>query len=213
MAGTAQRILNQYKSSPNLIALLFALVDSPALLVALAFSQLYERLDIDLSSGVQLDNIGTILNRPRPKSSTASPLILASQFTWDSTDTFKQWDAGVWDGGEDFPQMSDLEYRLLLKAVAYNQNNAPTVHNIEAFGLGVLGVPFLVTPYVGRVEVVAPYALSPMAVQLGKEGVRLAQGIALELYVGPQQGTGEVFQLDSADLSRGLDVGYWAIKV
>lgn len=213
MAGTNERLMLQYKGAFNLLALFYALIDNPSLIVSLAFESLYTRLDIDASSGIQLDYIGTIVNRPRPSSFTANPIVEANLFTWDSTDPFKYWDAGLWQGEDEFSPMSDSDYRLLLKGVIFNQNNLPTIHNIEQFGVFVLGVPFLVQDFVGRVEVVSPYELNPIAIEIGKQGINLAEGIRLDLFMGVNPSLGEIFELDSSDLTRGLDAGYWAIKV
>jgi hypothetical protein len=66
ITGTDRRILDQYKSSPNLIALFKALIDEPSGELRAAFEQLLPRLNIDLMEGVQLDLIGDIIGRPRP---------------------------------------------------------------------------------------------------------------------------------------------------
>jgi len=59
-------VLEQYKASPRLLALLEALVDGPAGDVKAALIQLLGRLDIDAMEGVQLDLIGRIVGRSRP---------------------------------------------------------------------------------------------------------------------------------------------------
>lgn len=213
MAGTNQRLMLQYQGALSLLALFYALIDTPSLATSLALQSLYTRLDIDLSSGIQLDRIGSIVGRPRPNSLTALPVVEANLFTWDSTDSNKWWDAGLWKGEDEFPPMSDVDYRLLLKGVIFGQNNLPTIHNIERFGVSVLGVPFLVRDFVGRVEAISPYELSPTAIQVSKESITVAQGVELDLYMGPNRALGEIFELDSSESNRGLDAGYWAILV
>jgi len=213
MAGTNQRLMLQYKGALSLLALFYALIDTPSLACALALQSLYTRLDIDASSGRQLDLIGSIVDCPRPDSLVAIPIVEANLFTWDSSDPLKYWDAGLWKGEDEFPPMSDTDYRLLLKGVIFGQNNLPTIHNIERFGVSVLGVPFLVRDFVGRIEAVSPYELSPTAISVAKESITVAQGVRLELYMGPNPALGEIFELGSSDPRRGIGGGYWAIRV
>jgi hypothetical protein len=66
IAGTGARVLEQYKASPRLLALLEALVDGPAGDVKAALIQLLGRLDINAMEGMQLDLIGRIVGRSRP---------------------------------------------------------------------------------------------------------------------------------------------------
>jgi hypothetical protein len=213
MAGTNERLMLQYKGTVSLLALFYALIDTPYIFTSLTLTQLYTRLDIDLSGGRQLDLIGTILNQSRPESFIDDALIQANLFTWDSTDPFKWWDSGLWKGDDIRQLMPDVDYRLLLKGVIFNQNNPPTIHNIEQFGVFISGIPFLVRDFVGRVEVVSPYELNPIAISIGKKVVNIAQGVKLDLYMGVNPSLGEIFELGSSDLSRGIGQGYWARKV
>jgi len=59
------RLLFQYKNSPNLQAILDSYVSNPVQKLEDMFYQFYKLFDIDLSTGDQLDNIGRILNQPR----------------------------------------------------------------------------------------------------------------------------------------------------
>jgi hypothetical protein len=213
MAGTNERLLLQYKASTDLMALFYALVDTPYLVCSASFQQLYTRLDIDLSVGRQLDLIGTIVNQARPDSFVDDPILSANSFTWDTTDPNKYWNEGIWGGVDLRVAMSDPDYRKLLKGVIFSQNSLPTIYNIEQFGKFAFGNPFRVRAFIGSVEVVSPYELSPSAINIAKGVINVAQGIRLDLFMGVPQSLGEIFELDSSDLTRSFDQGYWAIKV
>jgi hypothetical protein len=213
MAGTNQRLMLQYKGAVSLMALFYALIDNPYTSTVFALNQLYTRLDIDLSGGRQLDLIGTIVDQSRPSSFVDNPLIQANVFTWDSADPFKFWDAGLWKGEDPRQPMADVDYRLLLKGVIFGNNNLPTIHNIERFGMFISNVPFLVREYVGSIDVISPYELNPVAVDIYKRIVNVAQGVRLNLFMGVNPSLGEIFELGSPDLNRGIGQGYWARKV
>lgn len=65
-SGTDVRLLDQYRESAKLKALLRSVIDNPGQNVRDVLEQLRGRLDIDAMSGVQLDRIGDIIGRPRP---------------------------------------------------------------------------------------------------------------------------------------------------
>ena len=213
MAGTNERLILQYKASTDLMALFYALVDTPYLVCSTSFEQLYTRLDIDLSVGRQLDLIGTIVEQARPDSFVDDPILSANSFTWDTTDPNKYWNEGIWGGVDLSVAMSDPDYRKLLKGVIFSQNSLPTIYNIEQFGKFAFGNPFTVGAYVGFVEVVSPYELSPSAINIAKGVIKVAQGIRIDLFMGVPQSLGEIFELGSNDLSRGIGQGYWARQV
>jgi len=77
ITGVDNRILNQYRDSPNLLALLRVLIDTPNDELRAAFESLLTRLDIDASVGIQLDLIGTIVGRPRP--TVLDPLLVQDE--------------------------------------------------------------------------------------------------------------------------------------
>ena len=213
MAGTNERLLLQYKASTDLMALFYALVDTPYLVCSASFEQLYTRLDIGLSVGRQLDLIGTIVDQARPDSFVDDPILSANSFTWDTTDPEKYWNQGIWGGVDLRVAMSDPDYRKLLKGVIFSQNSLPTIYNIEKLGQYVFGNPFTVGAFVGFVEVVSPYELSPSAINIAKGVINVAQGIKLNLFMGPQQSLGEIAQWDNPNIANGWDVGYWAREV
>jgi hypothetical protein len=203
----------QYKSTVSLLALFYALIDTPYIFTSFTLTQLYTRLDIDLSGGRQLDLIGTIVDQARPDSFVDDPILSANSFTWDTTDPNKYWNKGIWGGVDVRVAMSDPDYRKLLKGVIFSQNSLPTIYNIEKLGQYVFGNPFTVGAYVGFVEVVSPYELNPSAINIAKDVINVAQGIRIDLFMGPQQSLGEIAQWDSPNIANGWDVGYWAREV
>jgi hypothetical protein len=74
IAGTQNRILDQYRASPRLLALFAALIDNRSADIRATLSQMLLRLDIDAMEGVQLDLIGAIIGRPRP--TTLDPILV-----------------------------------------------------------------------------------------------------------------------------------------
>ena len=149
--GTSKRLINQYADSPNLKALIDALVDMPAGDVRAALESLYRRLNIDLMSGVQLDRIGYIVGQKRPDS--FSPIFVGSDpetaFTFldGANDTGKGFSAigrddigGQFVGLEPNQQMLDPAYRILLKAAIYRNVSGATIPEIEEYSQLVLGV-------------------------------------------------------------------------
>jgi len=213
MAGTNERLMLQYKGTVSLLALFYALIDTPYIFTSFTLTQLYTRLDIDLSGGRQLDLIGTIVDQARPDSFVDDPILSANSFTWDTTDPNKYWNKGIWGGVDVRVAMSDPDYRKLLKGVIFSQNSLPTIYNIEKLGQYVFGNPFTVGAYVGFVEVVSPYELNPSAINIAKDVINVAQGIRIDLFMGPQQSLGEIAQWDSPNIANGWDVGYWAREV
>jgi hypothetical protein len=203
----------QYKGTVSLLALFYALIDTPYIFTSFTLTQLYTRLDIDLSGGRQLDLIGTIVDQARPDSFVDDPILSANSFTWDTTDPNKYWNKGIWGGVDVRVAMSDPDYRKLLKGVIFSQNSLPTIYNIEKLGQYVFGNPFTVGAYVGFVEVVSPYELNPSAINIAKDVINVAQGIRIDLFMGPQQSLGEIAQWDSPNIANGWDVGYWAREV
>jgi hypothetical protein len=77
----------------------------------------------------------------------------------------------------------------------------------------ISGFSFLVREYVGSIDVISPYELNPVAVDIYKRIVNVAQGVRLNLFMGVNPSLGEIFELGSPDLNRGIGQGYWARKV
>ena len=85
ITGVNNRILEQYRDSPNLLALLRALIDDPNSELRAAFEALPTRLDIDASQGIQLDLIGAIIGRPRP--TVLDPILVQGEGFFEFRDT------------------------------------------------------------------------------------------------------------------------------
>jgi len=124
ITGTDQRLLDQYRDSPLLKALIKALVDSPIADLRGAFESLYGRLAIATSEGVQLDKIGTIVGAPRPNALT----------------------------GDTSLPMADEDYRLFLRAIIFQNTNGSSVLELERFGELLLGIPVSVLDALGTVD-------------------------------------------------------------
>jgi hypothetical protein len=202
IAGVDRRVLEQYRASPRLLALLRALIDGPSAEVRAALVQLLGRLDIDAMEGVQLDLIGRIVGRPRPD--VFDPILVQDSGFFEFRDTSDPNDPdfgfdslvgvganvftliGLDGGGDPEPsvlaqgfgatgqavgglfvstegivipepvtrrfegapfrgvdparQMSDPDYRELLRAAIFLNNANATVEELEFYGGFVLGV-------------------------------------------------------------------------
>jgi hypothetical protein len=153
IAGTDARVLDQYRNSPRVLALLRALIDEPAGELRAAFVQLLGRLNIDAMEGVQLDLIGRIVGRSRPD--VFDPILVQDEGFFefrgleDASDPDLGFDSLINDGrrfeGAPFrsvdgvPLMSDPDYRELLKATIFLNNANATVQELETYGSFVLG--------------------------------------------------------------------------
>jgi hypothetical protein len=202
IAGVDGRVLEQYKASPRLLALLRALIDGPSAEVRAALVQLLGRLDIDAMEGVQLDLIGRIVGRPRPdvfdpilvqdsgffafrdltdpndpdlgfdslvgvgentfaligldEDDNPEPSALSKGFgaigenvggLFASTEgvimpepVTRRFEGAPFRGVEPEKEMSDADYRELLKATIFANNANATVQELEFYGGFVLGV-------------------------------------------------------------------------
>ena len=161
IAGVLQRILEQYRDSPRLVALLRALIDMPVEQLRDAFAQLVQRLNIDAMSGVQLDLIGTIVGRPRPD--VFDPLLVQEtgffefRAIGDANDPAKGFaslsddnppvslqDGAPLRGLNPILRMGDEDYRRLLKATIFINNANATVPELEFYGSFVLDSPITI---------------------------------------------------------------------
>lgn len=82
MSYVANRLISQYKDSPNLRALFESGIDGLVEKATESLLPLLYRLDIDRMQGIQLDYIGAIVGLPRPPSFTAEAEYLATVFTY-----------------------------------------------------------------------------------------------------------------------------------
>lgn len=147
--GTEKRLINQYASSPDLKALIDALVDIPAADIRAALESLYRRLNIDLMSGIQLDRIGYIVGQERPDSFI--PILIGDEetaFTFldGDNDASKGFSGigrddvgGRFIGFDPNQEMPDHDYRILLKAAIYRNVSDATIPEIEKYSQLVLG--------------------------------------------------------------------------
>ena len=205
--GTDSRLLDQYKGSPKLVALLKALIDTPYQELSAALGQLRGRLDIDTMSGLQLDGIGQILGQPRPQVLDFAEAGQAFEFiedgmagtVWDDTGTWD--DAGTWvDGSDpnkafsslDAPDqggrfaglatnqlMGDADYRVLLRARILANTTAATIPDLEAYGTAVLGVPVRVVNGLGQISITVTGRLSPVIRGVFQETIQAAAGVGI----------------------------------
>lgn len=150
IAGTDNRILEQYRSSPNLIALLKSLVDLPAADLRSTLELFYLRLSIDASVGAQLDRIGDIVGARRPLALRRQPIALAfgALLVVDSEGNVY----GVEDPTTPIEPMHDEDYRLFLRAIIYQNTRGSTIPEIEEFATLLLGIPVSVLSAVGTVD-------------------------------------------------------------
>ena len=111
ITGVNKRILEQYRASPNLLALFKALIDDPHSELRAAFEALLGRLNIDAMEGVQLDGIGAIIGRPRP--TVLDPILVQGEGFFEFRDTLDPndpdlgFDSLVGVGGDTFTFIED----------------------------------------------------------------------------------------------------------
>lgn len=188
-SGTEVRLLDQYRESMNLKALLRSLVDYPGQNVRDVFDSLRGRLDIDAMAGVQLDRIGDIIGRPRP-------LVLDFSESGDAfefTDTVSGSLAAKGFSSLDIPDqggrfvsnvtnatLGDRDYRFLLKAQIFANTTAATVEDIEQYGSTVLNIPIRVvnSNYAISVQIVGK--LTPVKKRIIHDTLEAAAGIAID---------------------------------
>lgn len=188
-SGTDVRLLDQYRESTNLKALLKALVDAPSHNIRDVLESLRGRLDIDAMSGVQLDLIGDIIGRPRPFVLDFAESGDAFEFTdvtsgstaakgfssLNSSDQGGGFVTDVTNAG-----MSDLDYRFLLKAQIFANTTAATVEDIERYGATILGTPVRVVNSHTSIGVQVAGRLTPVQKGIIRDTLQAAAGIAIE---------------------------------
>lgn len=186
------RLMYQYQSSPKLRALILALTREYCDL-QVVIGQLETRLDIGLSSGVQLDLIGEIVGQERPISVSIDPDEVFGfdpievgdpgfpsgcppDFGWSGVSRPDR--GGVWTSvsGLFVARMSDSDYRTLLRARIFSNSADGTVESIVKFldfATGVDGnniinstigqVDLIVGRYISSVEETIIKSLAPVA--------------------------------------------------
>lgn len=138
-----RRIIQQYKESPDLVALLQAFIDDgqPDMLKALQDMTL--RLDIDAMSGINLDLIGEIIGFPRPVSLGDEAEYIEQVFAYSSDgsveiDTARGYGFGEYAASQEFPPMPDDDYRRFLKVKIIRNNSNKTIFDCERAALILL---------------------------------------------------------------------------
>lgn len=150
VSGAENRIIDQYKSSPNIKAMMQALIDTPTADVRATLESFYLRLSVDRSEGEQLDRIGDIVGAPRPLALRRQPFALefSGAVVIDGTGSV----FGIEDPQPPIDPMRDQDYRLFLKAIIFQNTRGSTVPEIERFALLLLGVPVSVLSAAGAVD-------------------------------------------------------------
>lgn len=188
-SGTEVRLLDQYRESVRLKALLNSLIDGPSVTIQSALQQLKGRLDIDSMVGAQLDGIGSIIGRPRPFVLDFAEAGDAFEFKdipnpSDPTRSFGS--LTVPDSGGKFAAltgnilMADGDYRILLRAAIFSNTTAATVPDIEVYGTAVLGFPVTVVNTLNQISIQISGRLSPVQRTIIRETLVAAAGIGID---------------------------------
>lgn len=188
-SGTNVRLLDQYRESEKLKALLTALIDGPAQNIRDVMESLRGRLDIDTMSGVQLDRIGDIIGRPRPFVLDFAEAGDALEFTdvGGAQGTAKGFSSlqspdqgGRFVTGVTNAPMDDFDYRFLLKAQIFANTTAATVEDIELYGTTVLQIPVTVVNSHTQISVQIAGRLSPVQQGIIRDTLQAAAGIGID---------------------------------
>ena len=197
------RLLYQYQDSPILRAMLLALTTEYCRLEEV-LAQLETRLDIQLSSGIQLDLIGEIVGQPRPLSIEIDPdevfgfdpLAVSNGGFPSGDDPDFGWSGvtrpdrgGVWTGvnGLFVGRMLDADYRTLLRARIFSNGADATVDSIVAFLNAAIGPGGnnVVNSTVGRIDLVVWRHLSSVEQTIILSLVPVAAGVRVNSIIQP----------------------------
>ena len=185
-------LLLQYKSAPNLLALIGALIATPYASTLEDITPLRTLYGIGESQGVQLDGIGEIVGQPRPKSFNDADIYAEGIFTLgDSNQSQPELDpdtgfgdindvnlGGRWDRGTvEGLSLGDIEYQNLLRGRVHVNRSRGTIADYEQYGTIVFGAPANVYPTVGAVFVLFPYYLNSIAIQVVLANIQMTLGI------------------------------------
>lgn len=182
-----ERLAQQYQDSPRLKALLGILVDE-ADKIAAAFEQLRLRLDIDQSVGVQLDLIGEIVGKARPRTDPAEDEAFAFAtgpglgFGSTTDPTIGGYFGSLSDIFTERIPLNDEGYRKYLRAAIYAAQAICTVEDIYKFVEFVfVGETVIVTDGVGVVTIEFDRTLRSMELELLNELTPVPAGIRLQI--------------------------------
>lgn len=222
IAGTDNRLLDQYRASPKLVALLKALVDDPSADLWGAFEALRGRLDIDAMQGRQLDLIGTIVGLARPPAFDPSLAVVSRVFTFRGEDDpndadlgfdsltdlgFRRYEGGAFGGIVDAPPMSDEDYRVLLRATIFLNTSGASVPELEFYGGFVLGFDVRVVNGFTQIALELDEAPSPAALETILQTLLPAAGIGIT-HISATDGPGG-FGFDGAPNTGFTAVAFW----
>lgn len=181
-AGIA-RLLDQYSASPKLKDFFEAVLDMPAGELREAIETLFTRLGIDESSGVQLDKIGEIVGQPRPPIDLIEGIFAFKDGDNDPDKGFSGVVArdvgGQFSGLEPLTLMADRDYRLLLKAVIFNNNAGRTLIDIERYSKLLLGASATIVNGVGGIDVEIPVRLTRQQKKIIADTLNAAAGVRI----------------------------------
>lgn len=134
------RLVYQYRHAERFKALIVALYEEEASLLALQNSRLSDRLNIDTQVGVQLDGIGEFLGAPRPG-------IVEGE---DEAFAFAGATSGLGFGEGRFISsfttfdnavpVNDVDYRPVLRAAQISNVSNSSILALEQFFMGALGI-------------------------------------------------------------------------
>jgi hypothetical protein len=138
-----RRIIQQYKESPDLVALLDSFIDNGQPDVMKALQDMSQRLDIDAMSGINLDLIGEIIGFPRPVSLGDEAEYIEQVFAYSSDgsvelDTQRGYGFGEYAASQEFPPMPDDDYRRFLKVKIIRNNSNKTILDCQRAALILL---------------------------------------------------------------------------
>ena len=190
IAGTDNRLLDQYRESEKLQALLKSLLDAPSEDVRAAMESLYGRLAIATSEGIQLDRIGAIVGAPRPRALKSEPTELTTEdgLTVSSEDGETIMAEGV---PPDAP-MGDESYRLFLRAIIFQNTRGSSIPELERFGELLLQVPVSILDALGTIDLQFYGPLNDAEQEILLEVFKVAAGIRARYftYAGGEGGFG-----------------------
>ncbi len=189
-------LLLQYKQSPRVLGLIYALIGAPFERYTALVEPLRTLYGIDESQGVQLDGIGDIIGQERPKSFNDADIFAEGIFTLgDSANPQPQLDAlsgfsdvnnpnvgGRWDRGTiEGLSLGDIDYQSLLKGRVWINRSHGTIPDYEQYGTIVFGAPANVYPSIGSVLIAFPYYLNIIAIAVVLDTLKINLGIRTQI--------------------------------
>lgn len=173
-----ERLLDQYRESPNVINLIDALAGATDLQSAFEAMQL--RLSIDDMEGVNLDRIGFIVGQPRPFLTSDDD----ESFAFEGAGGLG-FNDGVWRSSDYVPNVGnaadDVTYRRFLRAAILRNYANGSMPDIVRFIDLALGKQPVILNRLGFIELNFSDQLLSFEVDLLQNNLPLAAGIGLVL--------------------------------